>query len=129
MQSITAEGVTNPVYVYVSQNVQTPETEPNNAPSQANPIPVPATLAGVVNGGEDQDVFTFEAKANDTITFDVEGFKRYGPPQNQQNGIVYLDSFLLLRDANGRELAYSDDSTPSPFATTNTVDGATSTIV
>ena len=111
VRAITAQGVTNPVYFYVSQNPQTPETEPNHGLSDANKITLPATIAGAINGVEDQDSFTFDAKANDTITFDVEGFKRYSAPQNQQNGIIYLDSFLLLRDASGQELAYSDDST------------------
>ena len=106
-----AQGVTLPIYFFVSQYAQVPEKEPNNSPRQANPITIPTTLAGVVDGGEDQDVYSFTAKKGERLVFDVEGFKRYAPPQNNQDGISYLDSFIVLRDESGKELAYDDDST------------------
>ncbi len=109
IRALTAQGVTAPQYFYVSQYAQAPEKEPNNGISEANLIAVPSTIAGQINGGEDQDTFAIQAKAGETLVFDVEGFKRYSPAQNQQEGISYLDSFLMLRDGNGRELAYDDD--------------------
>jgi len=110
VRALTAQGVTTPIYFFVSQYSQAPEKEPNNAPSQANAITIPITVAGVINGGEDQDTFSFSAKKGERLVFDVEGFKRFAPPQNNQEGIVYLDSFIVLRDESGRELAYDDDS-------------------
>lgn len=109
LRCVTGAGVTAPAYFFVSQYAQTPEKEPNNVIPQANEIQLPACLAGVINGGEDQDVFAFTAKKGQRLIFDVEGFKKYAPPQNNQNGISYLDSFILLRDAGGRELAFDDD--------------------
>ncbi|MGV3722425.1 MAG: hypothetical protein ACO1SX_16070, partial [Actinomycetota bacterium] len=106
----TAQGITTPIYFFVSQYAQAPEKEPNNALPQANPITIPTTVAGVINGGEDLDSFSFTAKKGERLVFDVEGFKRFAPPQNNQEGIVYLDSFIVLRDQSGKELAYDDDS-------------------
>lgn len=110
IRAVTAAGVTNPIYFFVSQYAQVPEKEPNNVVPQANEVQLPVCVAGVVNGGEDQDVFSFTAKKGQRLVFDVEGFKRYAPPQNNQQGVSYLDSFILLRDASGRELAFDDDS-------------------
>jgi len=107
----TAQGVTTPTYFFVSQYAQVPEKEPNNAIQQANPITAPTTIAGVVDGGEDQDTYAFTVKKGERLVFDVEGFKRYAPPQNNMEGVSYLDSFIILRDAQGKELAYDDDST------------------
>lgn len=110
VRALTAQGITTPIYFFVSQYRQVPEKEPNNALGQANTITIPTTVAGVINGGEDQDTFAFTAKRGERLVFDVEGFKRFAPPQNNQEGIVYLDSFIVLRDESGRELAYDDDS-------------------
>jgi hypothetical protein len=111
IRALTAQGVTPAQYFYVSQYAQAPEQEPNNAPAQANKITLPATVAGVINGGEDQDTFSFTAKRGERLVFDVEGFKRFAPPQNNQQGVTYLDSFIALRDGAGAELAYADDNT------------------
>lgn len=111
LRAVTGAGVTAPTYFFVSQYPQVPEKEPNNFIPQANEVPVPVCLAGIINGGEDQDVYSFTAKKGQRLIFDVEGFKKYAPPQNNQQGIQYLDSFILLRDASGRELAFDDDNT------------------
>jgi len=110
IRAATAQGITAPFYFYVSQHKQVPEKEPNTALSRANRVELPCTLAGTIDGNEDQDTFAFDAKGGDTLVFEVEGFKRFAPPQNQQQGISYLDSFLLLRDASGNEVASDDDS-------------------
>ncbi|MCC2668740.1 MAG: hypothetical protein K0Q72_1211 [Armatimonadetes bacterium] len=106
----SAQGITLPAYFFVSQYGQAPEKEPNNSAREANPITIPTTVAGVINGGEDHDVFSFAAKKGQRLVFDVEGFKRYAPPQNNMEGVSYLDSFIVLRDEAGKELAYDDDS-------------------
>jgi hypothetical protein len=110
LRAQSAHGITSPQYFYVSQYPQVGEQEPNNAPAQANRITLPATVAGAIGAGEDQDTFAFTARQGEYLVFEVEGFKRYSPAQDPQNGVVYLDSFIVLRDASGRELAYDDDS-------------------
>lgn len=110
IRALSSLGVTTPEYFYVSQYAQHPEKEPNNGASQAQKVTLPLTLAGVIQGGNDQDCYSFDAKAGETLIFDVEGFKRFAPGQNNQEGIVYLDSFIVLMDQAGRELAYDDDS-------------------
>jgi hypothetical protein len=101
--------VTTPEYFYVSQYPQVQEHEPNDSIGQANPVTLPATIAGTIDHGNDQDTYSFDVKSGDRLIFDVEGFKRFAPPQNNMEGIVYLDSYIVLRDASGRELAYNDD--------------------
>lgn len=111
IRALTAQGVTTPDYFYVSQYPQVPEKEANNnSLSAAMPVTLPVTVAGIVAGGNDQDTFSFQAKGGQTLIFDVEGFKRFAPGQSDMDGIVYLDSFIVLRDASGKELAYDDDS-------------------
>jgi hypothetical protein len=110
IRCVTQQGVTDAGYFFVSEYPQAPEKEPNNFLPNANEVTIPACLAGVVNGGEDQDTYAFTARKGQRLVFEVEGFKRYAPPQNNQQGISYLDSFVLLRDASGRELASDDDS-------------------
>lgn len=110
-RALTAQGVTTPEYFYVSDYAQVPEKEPNNSPAEATPITLPTTVAGTIGVTGDRDVYSFTAKAGQTIIFDVEGFKRYAAPQNNMEGIAYLDPFIVLQDATGKELAYDDDAT------------------
>lgn len=110
LRALTEQGVTNAGYFFVSQYAQVPEKEPNNSAAQATPVTLPVTVAGVINGGGDLDTYGFTAKKGQRLIFDVEGFKKYAPPLNRQNGVTYLDSFIVLRDAQGRELAYDDDA-------------------
>ena len=107
---ICAGGITNGIDLLVSQFPEAPEREPNNGVGQAQPITLPTTLAGTVNGGSDHDVYSFTATKGERISFEVEGLKRNAPPEDPNNGIVYLDSFLSLRNAKGQELAYNDDT-------------------
>jgi len=111
IRAVTAHGITPPQYFYVAQYAQVPEKEPNNSPGEANPLTLPVTVAGAIGQPEDRDVFSFTAKAGQTLIFDVDGFKRFAPPQNNQEGFTYLDPFIVLQDASGSELAYDDDQT------------------
>jgi hypothetical protein len=80
IRAITAAGVTNSTYFFVSQYPQVPEKEPNNRREQPNEVQLPVCVAGIVNGGQDEDVYTFTAKRGQRLIFDVEGFKKYAPP-------------------------------------------------
>jgi hypothetical protein len=74
------------------------EKEPNNDLAHAQPINFPLTLNGIVQAG-DYDYFKFEARAGQTLTFDIAA-QRFESP---------LDSVLSLLDGQGVELAYVDD--------------------
>lgn len=74
------------------------ESEPNNDPRKPQPITLPAVVNGVVDT-EDWDHFRFEAKAGETLSFDVLATR---------NG-SRLDADVAILDEQGHELAWSDD--------------------
>jgi hypothetical protein len=96
-------GVSNVGRFIVGAYPESNETEPNNALKQAQKIALPLTINGQINGAEDEDLFAFEAQEGQQLAFDVDAF-----PLN-----FSLDSVLILRDAQGRELATGRD--PSRF--------------
>jgi hypothetical protein len=74
------------------------EKEPNNDIAHAQPVTFPILLNGVIQAG-DYDYFKFEARAGQTLTFDIAA-ERFESS---------LDSVLSLLDEKGVELAYIDD--------------------
>src|SRR5438128_5005472 len=74
------------------------EKEPNNDIAHAQPVTFPLLMNGIVEAG-DYDYFKFDARAGQTLTFDIAA-QRFESP---------LDSVLSLLDEKGTELAYVDD--------------------
>ncbi|HVR35066.1 MAG TPA: pre-peptidase C-terminal domain-containing protein, partial [Methylomirabilota bacterium] len=93
-------GVSNPVTLHVVDAPWVPEREPNNDREAAQRIELPAAIAGRMQVAADVDVFRFEAQKGERLVFDVHA-SRGGSP---------LDSSLALWDAEGRELARSEDA-------------------
>jgi hypothetical protein len=92
-------GVSNAGRLIVGAYAEMNETEPNNKLSQAQKINTPITINGQINGAEDEDLFSFEAKEGQEFAFEVDSFPL----------TFSLDSALILRDAQGRELATGRD--------------------
>ena len=82
----------------VSTRPESFEQEPNNDRDQAQAIEFPVLINGIVER-KDYDYFRFEARAGQTITFDV-----YATRSGSR-----LDPVIGLLDHNGVEIAYSDD--------------------
>ncbi len=82
----------------VSTRPESFEQEPNNDRDQAQAIEFPVLINGIVER-KDYDYFRFEARAGQTITFDV-----YATRSGSR-----LDPVIGLLDHNGAEIAYSDD--------------------
>ncbi len=78
----------------------------NNTIDQANPIPVPCTVSGVIEAAEDVDYFKFHAEAGQTLTFEVLCARIQDRIHDLQK---HADPMLTLFDATGRELAANDD--------------------
>ena len=74
------------------------EKEPNDDAEHAEPLVFPALVNGILKSA-DYDYFRFEARAGQTLTFDVLATR---------NGST-ADAVLSLLDKSGEELAYSDD--------------------
>lgn len=75
------------------------ENEPNDA-KRPQPIELPRTITGRLDPWRDQDVFTFSAKAGQTLQFRVQS-RVLGYP---------LDAVLELTDAAGKSLTRVDDA-------------------
>ena len=82
----------------VSTRPESFEQEPNGGRDDAQAIEFPVLINGIVDRS-DYDYFRFEARAGQTITFDVNATR---------NG-SRLDPVIGLLDHNGVEIAYSDD--------------------
>src|SRR5262249_41963454 len=75
------------------------EKEPNDGFRQAQPVPVPCAVDGLIERPRDVDVFRIEGKAGQQLVLEVLA-ARHGSA---------LDSILTLYDATGREVASNDD--------------------
>jgi hypothetical protein len=95
---LTASHGTALGYFDISDFIGTRESEPNNDSKRAQELRFPALVNGIVTQG-DYDFYRFEARAGQTLTFDVLATR---------NG-SQTDSVISILDEHGEELAYSDD--------------------
>jgi Bacterial pre-peptidase C-terminal domain len=89
----------NPVTLAWADLPITTETEPNDSPTTAQQLTLPATVCGRLDRPGDIDWYSFTAKANDAIAVDLL-CERLGLPG---------DPFVIISDAKGQELATIDD--------------------
>lgn len=90
---VTPRGSSNAGRVWVGTYPDAVETEPNNSASQPQKLEkTPIVVNGQVNGGEDVDVFAFQAQAGGTVVLDLVAAQMASP----------LDGFLTLTDARGK---------------------------
>ncbi|MCB1225767.1 MAG: PD40 domain-containing protein [Verrucomicrobiales bacterium] len=68
------------------------DAEPNNRPAQAQPLPLPAKIHGVIGARGDVDAYRFSARAGDAYLFEVKAAQTKSP----------LDSKLEILDAHGQ---------------------------
>ena len=79
----------------------------NNATlAKADMITVPCVVCGKIKAAEAVGCFKFNAKAGQTITFEVFGARLEDKIHDLQK---HLDPLVVLLDAEGRELAANDD--------------------
>lgn len=98
LRVVTPNGVSNPLNILVGDIPEQYEEEPNNDAGQTKPLNLPVTINGVKSSSEDIDHFRFLAKKGQRIFCEVNA-SRIGSP---------LDSFLELKDENGKEVARND---------------------
>lgn len=75
------------------------ETEPNDAPAEAQRIDLPQIVNGRIGRPGDADVFQFRGRAGDQVVAEVHARRLLSP----------LDSLLRLTDPSGKVLAWNDD--------------------
>ena len=94
----TGKGISNLRLLVVDDLPTVREGEGNSTKSKAQDVQLPAGIEGRVDA-EGYDYYKFHAEAGQRLSFEVLA-RRLGSP---------LDPVLRLLDAQGRELAYSDD--------------------
>src|SRR5262245_5999206 len=82
------------------------ETNPNNTIAQANAVLIPCVVCGKIETAEDVDCFKFSARQGQTLTFEVFSARLQDKIHDLQK---HIDPLIALLDADGRELAASDD--------------------
>jgi hypothetical protein len=82
------------------------ESGPNNTPAQATPIAAPCVVCGRIEAAEDVDCFKLQAHAGQILTIEVLGARLEDKIHDLQK---HLDPLVTLLDAEGREVAASDD--------------------
>jgi hypothetical protein len=81
------------------------EKDVNDTLEQANPITLPCVVCGRLEKLEDVDYFKFEAKAGETVTFEVCCARLQDKIHDLQK---HAKPMLTLYDGEGRELAAND---------------------
>ena len=70
LRLVAPGGVSNKLDLNVTFLLVIAEREGNNTPEQAQPIELPATITGVINGGTDVDHFKFTATKGQQLVFE-----------------------------------------------------------
>lgn len=92
-------GIVNRFFVAAHDLPECMEAEPNNDIAAAQSMKLPIILNGRIDRPGDVDVLRFEGKAGDRIVAEVLARRLDSP----------LDSFLLITDAAGKQVAFNDD--------------------
>ena len=96
----------------------TAEKEPNDGFRQAQAVAVSKVVTGTVQGGDDIDVFRFDARAGQNVVAEVAA-ARLGSA---------LDSLLTLYDSSGHVIASNDDAAVTPGQSRDSA-GATDSVL
>lgn len=99
VRAIGKHGISNPRTFVVSDFAETTEKEPNNQRTEANRVALNTTINGRVNPAEDVDWYVFAAKKGQRVLLECKAWRIDSK----------LDGFLWLFDANGKQLAASQD--------------------
>ncbi|NBV21316.1 MAG: hypothetical protein EBS05_05265 [Proteobacteria bacterium] len=99
VRAIGKHGISNPRTFVVSDFDEFTEKEPNNQRAEANRITLNTTINGRVSPAEDVDWFVFAAKRGQRVLLECKAWRLDSR----------LDGFLWLFDANGKQLAASQD--------------------
>ena len=94
---VTPYGVSNAQNFVIGNLPEVNENEATEKAEMSNWLELPVTVNGVIASIDDQDSFSFNLKKNARLICEVAA-QRIGSP---------LDSYLVLQDANGTEVANS----------------------
>jgi hypothetical protein len=102
----TPQGVSSVGCITITDAPCILETEANNTPEKSQRIELPVVVNGKVQANEDVDCFKFSARAGEELTLFVKAARLQDKIHDLQS---HIDPVVVLLDAEGRELAASDD--------------------
>jgi Bacterial pre-peptidase C-terminal domain len=106
LTAVSPGGTSEPYKLTVAKG-DVAEKEPNDGFAQAQPLTLPASVAGTIGREKDTDVYQFTGKAGQTVTVDGIAAKLGAP----------TDALISFYDANRRLLATADDTDGHPDST------------
>lgn len=107
LRIITPGGVSNRFRFFVGQVPEVNELEPNSTLESAQVLPALPVLVNGQSFQADRDFFRFQAKAGETLVFDLYGERIV--PYIADGVPGWYQASLTVYDAQGREVAFVDD--------------------
>lgn len=101
----SSRGISSVGQIVIVDHPVVVEASVNNTLAQAQGIQLPCVIAGMLEAVEDVDYFKFEAKAGETLTFEVYCARIQDKIHDLQK---HAKPMLTLFDGEGRELAAND---------------------
>ncbi len=99
-------GVSTCGQLFISDETEVTEREPNDSLQKAQGLSVPCAVSGRIEGNKDEDFYRFHAEAGQEIVFSVLCARLQDKVHDLQE---HCDPLLVLRDKEGNELTRSDD--------------------
>src|SRR5262249_45587364 len=114
LRALTAESVSMPRLFVVDELPLVRQRAGNHSMAQAQPINLPAAVVGQTSKGK-VDYYRFKLDSSATLTFEVVARRLGTGPDTKLGGdetgrLVTIDPVLRILDAEGRELAFADDT-------------------
>lgn len=103
---VTGTGISNLRFLSVGALPVVAEVEPNSEFAAPQKIEMNTTVTGVITR-EDEDYFSIDLKAGQTLTCELEGTRLAYYPRNNSN---FFDPFVAILDAGRFEQVASDDA-------------------
>jgi hypothetical protein len=107
LRVVSKYGVSDPAWFVVGRLPELLETEPNNAPSEAQTVAPPVVLNARLYPAEDVDCFRFHARAGEPLVLAVEAFQL--DSQVSVTNSRFVDATLTIYDATGQVVARNQD--------------------
>lgn len=108
---VTPRGISSVGQIVLGTEPAVLEKEGNNTPEAANAVTLPALISGIIQSGEDVDVYKFTAAAGEEVAFSCISSRLQDKIHDLTpgGGGAHSDPILVITDEGGRELATADD--------------------
>lgn len=102
----TPQGISTVGQLVIVRDRVIQESGKNNTDAEAMPVNLPATICGCIESNEDVDVFRFDARAGQKLTFHTRCMRLQDRIHDLQQ---HADPIIAIRNAAGSTLATADN--------------------